>query len=46
METFLGLIGFVVYIVCIIGAAAGLTWLVVKLSPGKKPQDETTPASS
>jgi hypothetical protein len=45
METFLGLIGFVVYIVCIVGAAAGLTWLVVKLSPSKKPADETKPAA-
>jgi hypothetical protein len=45
MKDFLGLIGFVIYIVCIIGAAAGLTWLVVKLSPSKKPADETKPAS-
>jgi hypothetical protein len=44
MQTALGLIGFIVYIVAIVGAAAGITWVVVRLSPGKKP-DETKPAS-
>jgi hypothetical protein len=34
----LGLIGFAVFIVCVIGAAAGVTWLVVKISPSKKPK--------
>jgi hypothetical protein len=34
----LGLIGFAVFIVCVIGAAAGITWLVVKFSPAKKPK--------
>jgi hypothetical protein len=35
METVLGLIGLVVYIVVIISLAAGVTWIVVKLSPSK-----------
>ena len=35
METVLGLIGLVVYIVAIVSLAAGVTWLVVKLSPSK-----------
>ncbi|MDX6399374.1 MAG: hypothetical protein QOJ43_2782 [Gaiellaceae bacterium] len=35
MDTVLGLIGLVVYIVAIISLAAGVTWLVVKLSPSK-----------
>jgi len=35
MDTALGLIGLVVYIVAIISIAAGMTWLVVKLSPSK-----------
>ncbi len=35
METVLGLIGLVVYIVAIVGLASGVTWLVVKLSPSK-----------
>ena len=35
METVLGLIGLVIYIVTIISLAAGVTWIVVKLSPSK-----------
>ena len=35
METVLGLIGLVVYIVVVVGLAAGVTWVVVKLSPSK-----------
>ncbi len=44
MDTALGLILFVVYIACVIGAAAGLTWVVVRFSPTKKPDAE--PSSS
>jgi hypothetical protein len=29
----LGLIGFVIFIVCVIGLAAAVTWAVVKISP-------------
>jgi hypothetical protein len=43
MQSALGLLGFVVYIAAIIAAAAGVTWLVVRLSPAKKP-DTTPPA--
>jgi hypothetical protein len=32
VETLLGLVGLVVFIVCIIALAAGVTWVVVKLS--------------
>ena len=35
METVLGLIGLLVYIVVIVSLAAGVTWIVVKLSPSK-----------
>jgi uncharacterized membrane protein (DUF485 family) len=41
VDTVLGLILFVVYIVCIIAVAAGVTWLVVRLTPkraDKKPE--------
>jgi hypothetical protein len=31
--TFLGLLGIVVFIVCVIALAAAVTWAVVKLSP-------------
>jgi hypothetical protein len=37
MTTVLGLLAFVLFIVVIIGAAAGITWVVVRLSPAKKP---------
>ncbi len=33
METVLGLIGLVVFIVCVIALAAAVTWVVVKFSP-------------
>ena len=35
MDTVLGLIGLVFYIALIVGLAAGVTWVVVKLSPSK-----------
>jgi hypothetical protein len=40
MDTVLGLIGIVVWIVAVIGIAAAVTWLVVRVTPGDKP-DET-----
>jgi hypothetical protein len=33
VETLLGLIGMAIFIVCIIALAAGVTWVVVRLSP-------------
>ncbi len=38
MDTILGLLGMLAYGACIIGLAAGVTWLVVKVSPAEKPQ--------
>jgi hypothetical protein len=35
MDTVLGLLGLLVYIAAIVGLAAGVTWIVVKLSPSK-----------
>jgi hypothetical protein len=46
MSTALGLVGLTVFIACVIALAAGITWLVVKLSPApgsKKPKPEPTP---
>jgi hypothetical protein len=37
MHTALGLVAFVVFIAAVISVAAGITWLVVRLSPTKKP---------
>jgi len=46
----LGLIGFVIFIACVISLAAGATWLVVRISPSpdsKKPKpDEPRPVES
>lgn len=44
MQSALGLIGFVVYISVIVAVAAGVTWLVVRLTPPKKP-DNAPPAA-
>jgi hypothetical protein len=43
VSTALGLIGVVVFIVCVVALAAGATWTVVRLSPapgGDKPKPE------
>ena len=42
METILGLIGIVVFIVGVLALSAGVTWTVVRLTPQTKP----TPAES
>jgi hypothetical protein len=45
LETVLGLIGMVVFIVATIALAAGITWVVVKVTPSgpkKKPEPEPT----
>ncbi len=41
MSNVLGLIGFVVYMAVIVGVAAGITMLVVRLSPAKKPKTDS-----
>jgi hypothetical protein len=46
METALGFFGIVVWIVSVISLAAAITWVVVKLSPGEKPNEpNVTPKS-
>jgi hypothetical protein len=44
MDTVLGLIGLIFFVVAVISLAAGVTWLVVKLFPQqeKKPEPEST----
>jgi hypothetical protein len=44
MDTALGLIGIIVFAACVIALAAGVTWVVVKVSPAEKP-DKTEPAA-
>jgi hypothetical protein len=45
VSTVLGLIGLVFFIACVVALAAGVTWVVVKLSPAPgskaKPQDSS-----
>jgi hypothetical protein len=41
MTTVLGLLGLVVFIVCVIALAAAVTWTVVKLTPARKESAET-----
>ncbi len=36
MGTVLGLLGIAVFVACVIALAAGVTWVVVKLSPGER----------
>jgi hypothetical protein len=40
----LGLLGIVVFIVCVIALAAGVTWLVVRFTPA--PSSKKKPAES
>jgi hypothetical protein len=50
MATVLGLIGFAVFIVGVVSLAAGVTWLVVRISPlpdtsASKPKPAEEPSS-
>jgi hypothetical protein len=40
VETALGLLGILVFIVCVVALAAGVTWLVVKISPNPNKKRE------
>jgi hypothetical protein len=42
----LGLLGLLVFIPCVIALAAGITWLVVRLTPKPDPGNRSTPESS
>ena len=48
MDTVLGIIGIIVYAAAVIALAAGVTWVVVKVSPAEKPPkpDEPQPADT
>jgi hypothetical protein len=46
MDNVLGIVVFLVYIALVISVAAGVTWLVVRLTPTKKPKPPATPAES
>ena len=46
MDTILGLLGLVVFVVVITSLAAGVTWLVVKLFPPQAEKPKPQPESS
>jgi hypothetical protein len=47
VETLLGLLGLALFIVGVIALAAGITWLVVKITPAeKRPKDAAAKPSS
>jgi hypothetical protein len=37
----LGLLAFALYVAVIVGTAAGVTWVVVRLTPSKKPRSSS-----
>ncbi|HKU56635.1 MAG TPA: hypothetical protein VJP41_06410 [Gaiellaceae bacterium] len=41
MSNALGLLVFVVFVLAVVGAAAGVTWVVVRLTPSRNPSGET-----
>jgi hypothetical protein len=45
METVLGVLGLIFYVVAVISLAAGVTWLVVKLFPTKEKKKADASAS-
>jgi hypothetical protein len=46
MDTALGLIGIIVFAASVIGLAAAVTWVVVKVSPAEKPAKPPEPADA
>ena len=42
MNNVFGVILFIVFIACVVGAAAGITWVVVRISPTKKPENHAS----
>jgi hypothetical protein len=39
----LGLLAFVGYVIVIVGVAAAVTWVVVRLTPSRKPDSQSRP---
>jgi len=45
MDEVLGVIGIILFAVAVVSLAAGVTWLVVKVSPAEKPKPATDDAA-
>ncbi|MBA3384457.1 MAG: hypothetical protein H0T20_07370 [Actinobacteria bacterium] len=43
MDTAFGLLGIALFAACVIGLAAAVTWVVVKVSPAEKPDKPASP---
>ena len=46
MANVLGILAFIVYILAVVGVAAGVTWLVVRLSPPPNSKKKPKPAET
>jgi hypothetical protein len=46
VETVLGLIGLVLFIACVVGLAASITWLVVRFSPNPETKRKKAAAAA
>jgi hypothetical protein len=46
MSTILSLLAFAAYVIVIVGLAAGITWVVVRLTPPQKKPKPSDPAQS
>jgi hypothetical protein len=46
VHSILGILGLAVFIPCVISLAAGITWLVVKVSPSPEKKQQKAAASS
>jgi hypothetical protein len=46
MAAVLSVLEFVTYVAVIVGLAAGITWVVVKVTPPQKKQKPSSPAQS
>jgi hypothetical protein len=46
MDRVLGVIYLILFTVAVVGLAAGVTWLVVKISPAEKDEAPQAPAES
>lgn len=46
METFLGFLGLVAWVVVTIGLASSLTWLIVRIFPAERGRKESPPEPS
>jgi hypothetical protein len=40
VSTVLGLLAFVVYVLLVVGVAAAVTWVVVRVTPTRKPDEQ------